>query len=75
MTKYIPCTHCTVQQCNNCDYKIHQKAMTMIRAHKGNLISLREHFRDSEQHEQTVIDFETVTDVLEALEIVDHGEI
>lgn len=71
MTKYIPCTHCTVQQCNNCDYKIHQKAMAMIRAHEDNLISLRNHFKSYTDDDVFKQDFETITDVLEALELVE----
>ena len=71
MSKYIPCTHCAVQQCNNCDYKIHQKAMTMIRLHKDNLISLRNHFKSYTDDDVFKQDFETMTDVLVALEFTE----
>ena len=70
MTKYIPCTHCTVQQCNNCDYKIHQKAVGMIREYKDNILSLRNHFHDSEQNEEAILDHKTMTTISEALELV-----
>ena len=71
MNKYIPCTHCVGQDCKICDYNLHKKAIAKIQSQKDNLLSLCNHFRDSEQHEQTVIDFETVTDVLEALEFTE----
>ena len=70
MTKYIPCTHCVGHDCKICDYRLHKKAIAKIQSQKDNLLSLREHFRDSEQHKQTIIDFETMTDVLGALELV-----
>lgn len=71
MTKYIPCTHCTVQQCNNCDYKIHQKAMGMIMNYKDNIDSLWKHFCDSEQTEESILDYKTMTAISEALKLVE----
>ena len=43
----------------------------MIRAHKDNLISLRNHFKSYTDDDVFKQDFETVTDVLEALELVE----
>lgn len=52
MTKYIPCTHCTVQRCKDCDYELHKKAVGMIRAHKDNLVSLRNHCKEGNNGEK-----------------------
>ena len=71
MTKYIPCTHCTVQQCKDCDYRMHQKTVGAIQAHKGRLILLRNHIKCYADDDVFKQDFETVTDVLTALELVE----
>ena len=45
MTKYIPCTHCTVQRCKDCDYRIHQKTLEMIRFNTDQLKQLKDHIK------------------------------
>ena len=71
MTKYIPCTHCTVQRCKDCDYELHQKALEMIQTHKSGLILLRNHIKCYADDEAFKQDFETVTDVLTDLELTE----
>lgn len=69
--KYIPCTHCTVQRCKDCDYRMHQKVVDTIQTHKSGLILLRNHIKCYVDDEIFKQDFETVTDVLTALELVE----
>ena len=71
MTKYIPCTHCTVQRCKDCDYELHKKAVGMMKGYKDNIESLQNHFRESEQKDETILDYETMTAISEALKLVE----
>ncbi len=71
MTKYTPCTHCVGQDCKICDYGVHKKAIGKIKCHTDNLKSLRNHFKSYTDDDVFKQDFETVTDVLEALELVE----
>lgn len=71
MTKYIPCTHCTVQKCKDCDYELHKKAVGMIREYKDNILSLQNHFLESEQNKESILDYKTMTAISEALKLVE----
>ena len=71
MSKYIPCTHCTVQKCKDCDYELHKKAVGMIREYKDNILSLQNHFLESEQNKESILDYKTMIAISEALKLVE----
>lgn len=71
MDKYIPCTHCTVQRCKDCDYERHKKAVGKIQEYKDNILSLQNHFLESEQNKESILDYKTMTAISEALELVE----
>lgn len=70
MDKYIPCTHCTIQRCKDCDYELHKKAVGMIIDYEDNILSLQNHFRESEKNKEAILDYKTMTAISEALELV-----
>ena len=43
--KYIPCAHCAVQKCKDCDYRMHQKTLEMIRFNTNQLTPLKDHIK------------------------------
>lgn len=71
MNKYIPCTHCVGQDCKICDYNLHKKAIAKIQEYKDNILSLQNHFLESEQNKESILDYKTMTAISEALEFTE----
>lgn len=68
--KYIPCIHCTAQECDSCDYHLHKEAVNRIGEYKENLESLRKHFESYTDDDVFAEDYETMWEILRALEMV-----